>query len=139
MDKISRFGVSVETELLKRFDELIKKAGYPTRSEAIRDLIRERLVEEEWKNPEKETIGILGIVYDHEIRELTENLNRIQHQYIHTIVSSTHIHLDHHNCLEVIVMKGKSAVVKAVSDKLLSTRSVKHGKLLMTTTGKDID
>ncbi|MEA2004780.1 MAG: nickel-responsive transcriptional regulator NikR [Acidobacteriota bacterium] len=139
MDKISRFGVSVETELLKRFDELIEKAGYPTRSEAIRDLIRERLVEEEWKNPEKETIGILGLVYDHEIRELTENLNRIQHQYINTIVSSTHIHLDHHNCLEVIVMKGKSAVVKAVSDKLLSTRSVKHGKLLMTTTGKDID
>lgn len=139
MDKISRFGVSVETELLKRFDELIKKAAYPTRSEAIRDLIRERLVEEEWKNPEKETIGILGIVYDHEIRELTENLNRIQHQYIPTIVSSTHIHLDHHNCLEVVIMKGKSAVVKAVSDKLLSTRSVKHGKLLMTSTGKDID
>lgn len=139
MTKIIRFGVSVEDELLRKFDDLIEKIGYKSRSEAIRDLIRERLVSEEWKEGEKETVGILGLVYNHEIRELTENLTRIQHKHLDLIVSSTHIHLDHHNCLEVVVLKGKGSLIKKIADELLSTRSVKHGKLLMTTTGTDID
>lgn len=139
MGKVVRFGVSLEADLLKKFDHLIKSAGYKSRSEAFRTLIRERLVHEEWKDPEKETIGILGLVYSHDIRELTETLNNIQHQYIDTIVSSTHIHLDHHNCLEVIILKGKSRDIKAIAEKLLSTRSVKDGKLLQTTTGLDLD
>lgn len=139
MAKITRFGVSVETELLEKFDRLIEKMGYKSRSEAIRDLIRERLVSEEWKEEEKETVGILGLVYKHEIRELTETLTRIQHQNTDAIISSTHIHLDHHNCLEVIILKGKSALIKKIADELLSTRSVKHGKLIMTTTGSGID
>ena len=139
MAKITRFGVSVEKELLEKFDGIIEKMDYKSRSEAIRDLIRERLVSEEWKEEEKETVGILGLVYEHEIRELTETLNRIQHQHIDTIISSAHIHLDHHNCLEVIILKGKSVLIKKIADDLLSTRNVKHGKLIMTTTGSGID
>ena len=139
MAKITRFSVSVETELLEKFDGIIEKMDYKSRSEAIRDLIRERLVSEEWKEEEKETVGILGLVYEHEIRELTETLNRIQHQNIDTIISSAHIHLNHHNCLEVIILKGKSVLIKKIADELLSTRNVKHGKLIMTTTGSGID
>ena len=138
MGSVIRFGVSLNKELLKEFDSLVEKTGYKNRSEAIRDLIRERLVSEEWKEEEKETVGILGLVYDHEARELTETLIRIQHQYIDLIVSSTHIHLDHHNCLEVIIMKGKSSLIRKIADELLSTRNVKHGKLIMTTTGSEI-
>lgn len=139
MAKVIRFGVSLETELLEKFDSIIKKRGYKSRSEAVRDLIRERLVSEEWKEEEKETIGILGLVFSHETRELTEALTKLQHEYLDLIISSTHIHLDKHNCLEVIVLRGKSHLIKKISDQFLSTRSVKHGKLLMTTTGKDID
>lgn len=139
MDIITRFGVSLETDLLEKFDSLIEKTGYSSRSEAIRDLIRERLVSEEWKDEEKETVGILGLVYNHEIRELTEALTKIQHRYINIIVSSTHIHLDHHNCLEVVVLRGKSSLIKRIADELMSTRRVKHGKLIMTTTGSEIE
>jgi len=139
MARIARFGVSLETDLLEKFDSLIEKTGYSSRSEAIRDLIRERLVSEEWKDEEKETVGILGLVYNHEIRELTEALTKIQHRYINIIVSSAHIHLDHHNCLEVVVLRGKSSLIKRIADELMSTRRVKHGKLIMTTTGSEIE
>jgi len=138
MEKITRFGVSIESNLLKKFDKLINKIGYSNRSEAIRDLIRDRLVAEEWKEADKETVGILGLVYNHEKRELTENLTKIQHQHIDLVVSSTHIHLDHHNCLEVIVLRGKSSLIKKTANELLSTRSVKHGQLIMTTTGSEL-
>jgi CopG family nickel-responsive transcriptional regulator len=139
MEKISRFGVSLETSLLKKFDPLIKKLGYSSRSEAIRDLIRERLVAEEWSVGDAKTIGVLSLVYNHHIRELSEALNKIQHQNLDLIISVTHIHIDHHNCLEVIILKGKNRQIKEVSDELLSTRGVKHGKLIMTTTGSQID
>ncbi len=139
MDRVTRFGVSIETSLLEKFDSLITEIGYKNRSEAIRDLIREFLVEEEWKDEKRETVGILGIVFSHDMREITKTLNRIQHQHIDTIISSTHIHLDHHNCLEVIVLRGKSSLIRKTADTLLSTRHVKHGKLIMTTTGEGID
>jgi len=139
MEKVIRFGVSLEAELLGKFDSLIREKGYKSRSEAFRDLIREQLVCEEWKEKKKETVGILGLVYSHEERWLAKTLTRLQHKHIDLIISSTHIHLDKHNCLEVIVLKGKSYLIKNISDELLSTGSVKHGKLIMTTTGKDID
>jgi len=139
MGEITRFGVSIESGLLKKFDNLIDEKGYNNRSEAIRDLIRERLVSEEWKMADRETVGILGLVYNHETRELTENLTKIQHQHINLVVASTHIHLDRHNCLEVIVLRGKSSLIKKTADELLSTRSVKHGKLIMTTTGSELE
>jgi len=139
MDKVTRFGVSVDTGLLSQFDELIEKLGYKSRSEALRDLIREKLVSEEWKDEKADTVGILALVYSHDSRELTEILTSIQHKYLDSIVSSTHIHLDHHNCLEVIVLKGQSSLIKEISDKLLATKNVKHGRLITTTTGKEID
>lgn len=139
MEKITRFGVSIDTQLLKRFDTLIEKLGYKSRSEAFRDLIRERLVSEEWTGEKAETVGILALVYSHDARELTEILTRIQHKYLNIIVSSTHIHLDHHNCLEVIILKGRSQLIRKISDSLLTTKNVKHGKLIMTTTGQEID
>ena len=138
MGKVVRFGVSVEGELLKEFDRLIDNIGYSNRSEAIRDLIRERLVRKEWEDKDKETVGILGLVYNHEKKELTENINRIQHEYLHATISSTHIHLDKHNCLEVIILKGKSGFIRKIADELLSTKSVKHGELIMTSTGTDV-
>jgi CopG family nickel-responsive transcriptional regulator len=138
MGKVVRFGVSVEGDLLKKFDRLIENVGYSNRSEAIRDLIRERLVRKEWKDKDKETVGVLGLVYNHEKRELTEKLTRIQHEYLQATISSTHIHLDHHNCLEVIILRGKSGFIRKIADELLSTKSVKHGELIMTSTGTDL-
>ena len=138
MPKVTRFGVSLDDDLLQKFDALLDTIGYSSRSEAIRDLIRNRLVEKEWEEESKIVIGILGLTFDHEARELTEKLTKIQHHNIEAIVSSTHIHLDHHNCLEVIILKGESGLIKRISDELISTRSVKHGKLLMMTTGSQI-
>jgi CopG family nickel-responsive transcriptional regulator len=132
---IVRFGVSLESDLLQDFDSLIEKLGYRSRSDAIRHLIRGRIVSEEWDNPEEEVVGVLGLVYSHEVRELTETLTSIQHRYTRLIVSSSHIHLDAHNCLEVIIMRGRSALVRKVADALLNTKSVKHGDLITTTTG----
>jgi len=133
-----RFGVSMSSALLKSFDELLAKMGYSSRSEAIRDMIRSRLVEEEWKAADRETVGTITLVYNHEVRELTEILTSLQHQYCEQIISTMHVHLDEHNCLEVLVVKGKTSDIKKIADRLISTRGVKHGKLTMTTMGKKL-
>ncbi len=133
---VIRFGVSLDKVLLDRFDGLIGKKGYSNRSEAIRDLIRDSLVMEEWESAASETVGSITIVYSHETRELTDTLTDLQHRYHKAIISSMHIHLDEHNCLEVIVVKGKSGDIKAIADRLIGTKGVKHGKLSVTTTGK---
>jgi len=130
--KLKRFGVSMEEELLERFDRYIEKAGYKTRSEAIRDLIRDKLVEEKFKEGKKEMIGILGIVYEHEIREVEENLVSFEHKIYKRIISTIHVHLDEHTCLEVKILKGKPSELKKIKDKIISTRGVKHGGLLIT-------
>lgn len=136
---ITRFGISLESHLLKRFDSLIRKKGYASRSEAIRDLIRDSLVTEEWESYTTETVGTITLVYSHDTRELNDNLNDLQHQYHQLIKSTMHIHLDGHNCLEVIVVKGKAKDIKAVADRLIGTKGVKHGKLALTTTGKRLE
>ena len=133
---VTRFGISLESSLLKKFDRLINKKGYASRSEAIRDLIRDSLVTEEWKSDNTETVGTITLVYSHDTRELNDNLNDIQHNYHQLVISTTHIHLDGHNCLEVIIVKGRSEDIKAVADRLIGTKGVKHGKLTATTTGK---
>jgi len=138
MSKIIRFGVSLEKSLLDQFDPLIKKLGYSSRSEALRDLIREKLIDREWEAGDKETIGILSLVYNHDVRDLGDILTKIQHNHINVIISSTHIHVDHHNCLEVIILKGKAKLLKKIASELQSTRGVKHGQLSMTTTGSEI-
>jgi CopG family nickel-responsive transcriptional regulator len=139
MSKITRFGVSLESTLLEKFDQLNTQKGYKNRSEAIRDLIREKLVSEEWSASEHETVGVFSLVYDHHQRELNQTLNHIQHQHVEVIVSSTHVHIDHHNCLEVIILKGKTSIIKKITDQLASTRGVKHGKLIMTSTGSSLE
>jgi CopG family nickel-responsive transcriptional regulator len=133
-----RFGVSMDYSLLKDFDKLIAKIGYTNRSEAIRDLIRERLIQQEWQASDQETVGTITLVYDHEIHELTETLTALQHKYHKQIVSTMHIHLDEHNCLEVLIVRGKGNVIKKIADKLQSTKGVKHGKLITTTTGQKV-
>jgi CopG family nickel-responsive transcriptional regulator len=138
MPGLTRFGVSLDSELLEQFDQLIEQKGYKNRSEAIRDLIRDNLISEEWESSSSETVGVFSLVYDHHQRELNTKLTHIQHNYLEVIVSSTHIHIDHHNCLEVIILRGTAGMIKKISDELSSTRGVKHGKLIMTSTGSDI-
>ena len=138
MSELIRFGVSMDGRLLSRFDQMIAEKGYSNRSEAIRDLIRDELVEESWEEEEGEAVGTITLVYNHEIRDLTEKLIDYQHQVRGAVISSLHVHLDKHNCLEVLVVKGKGREIKEVADRLIGTRGVKHGKLVTTTTGRDI-
>jgi CopG family nickel-responsive transcriptional regulator len=139
MSGVSRFGVSIDSQLGRRFDDYIKKKGYLNRSEAIRDMIRDVLVEEQWEAGKHETVGTITIVYNHHTRELDHALTDMQHQSYHQIISVLHVHLDAHNCLEVLVVKGKSLEIKKIADRLIGTKGVKHGKLVMTTTGKELE
>lgn len=134
-----RFGVSLEDSLLERFDGLIERKGYPSRSEAIRDLIRDYFVVEDWKADTSDAVGTITIVYNHEKRELVDVLTDLQHKHYSAIISSMHIHLDEHNCLEVIVVKGKVKDIRSIADRLIATKGVKHGKLFLITTGKGLE
>ena len=136
MSTLERFGVSMEDELLARFDQVIEARGYRSRSEAIRDLVRQELVKEEWADPKAEVVGTITIVYEHHQHELSNTLADLQHQFYGLILCSTHIHLDEHNCLEVVIARGSSSRVKYVAHALISTRGVKHGQLVSTTTGE---
>jgi len=138
MGNLKRFGVSLNSDLLTKFDKLIDNKGYGNRSEAIRDLIREELVSEEWKSGNKETVGVFSLVYDHHESDISQLINNIQHNNLNIIRSSTHVHIDHHNCLEVIILKGKSKEIKKLTDQLSSTKGIKHGKLIMTSTGSGL-
>jgi CopG family transcriptional regulator, nickel-responsive regulator len=138
MKKLVRFGVSLDHHLLDDFDRLIQRRNYTNRSEALRDLIRGNLVGQEW-DENKETVGTITFVYDHHVRDLTRKLTDIQHGYQKLILSGMHVHLDHDHCLEVLVMKGKGSEIKKVSDALIATKGVKHGKLTMTSTGKGLN
>ena len=136
--RLVRFGVSMDENLLQQFDTLISRKGYANRSEAMRDLIREHLVEEEWREKGREMIGTITIVYNHHTRGLSDSLTDLQHHFHDLVISTMHLHLDEDNCLEVLVVKGKVDKIKSIADKLISTRGVKHGKLTMTTTGKEL-
>jgi len=138
MSVLMRFGVSIDSLLIKKFDALIKHKGYATRSEAIRDMIRDSLVEQEWASEDRELVGTITIVYNHHTRELDHALTDLQHQSFDQIISALHVHLDAHNCLEVLVVKGKSKDIKKIADRLIGTKGVKHGKLTMTTTGREL-
>jgi CopG family nickel-responsive transcriptional regulator len=137
MSSLIRFGVSLESDLLNKFDRHIKKHKYTNRSEAIRDLIRSELIKEEWTE-NKEVTGAITLVYDHHTRELVNKVLDVQHDYHACILSSQHIHLDHHNCFEIIVTKGKSKEIEELYQKLKSIRSVKHAGFMMATKGKDL-
>ena len=139
MADLVRFGVSIPDDLLDKFDVLIAEQGYTNRSEAIRDLIRNRFVEDEWSRSTEDVVGTVTVVYNHEQSELAQKLTEIQHRKHDLIISSVHVHLDQHNCLEVLIMRGAPTEVKKAGELLISTRGVKHGKITMTTTGKELD
>ncbi len=138
MTDLARFGISIDDRLLKRFDDLILEKGYGNRSEAIRDLIRNALVDDQWARGDEETVGTVTLVYNHHTRDLSDKLTEHQHSHHDAIISTLHVHLDAHNCLEVVVVKGKAKEVKRMADELIGTKGVKHGKLVTSTTGEDL-
>lgn len=132
-----RFGVSISEDLLDRFDEMIDERGYGNRSEAIRDMIRDRLVERAWEEDD-EVMGVVTLLYDHHKSKLSDKLTHRQHHYHDLIISTTHLHVDEDNCLELVAVKGRGSEVKEVADQLISTKGVIHGKLLATSTGEEL-
>ena len=138
MGKLTRFGVALDEELLEPFDALCAVKGYSNRSEAIRDLIRKALVAEEWQQADGQGAGTLTLVYDHHKNDLARRLTQMQHDEHDIIIATLHVHLDHHNCLEVLILKGEAARVRALADKLISCKGVKHGTFSGTTTGQDL-
>jgi len=132
MGDTTRFGISIDSDLLESFDRLIAQKGYQNRSEAIRDLIRNALVEEKTTSGQEEMVGTLTMVYNHHVRDLADKLTEQQHQHHQQVVSALHVHLDAHNCLEVLVLKGSSAEINRLADELLGVKGVKHGRLFLT-------
>ena len=136
MAETVRFGISIDERLLNRFDALIDEKGYSNRSEAIRDLIRNALVEDEWARENQEMVGTVSLVYDHHTRDLSDKLTEHQHSHHKGIISALHFHLDAHYCLEVVMIKGKARKIKKLAEELIGTKGVKHGKLMTSTTVK---
>ncbi|SRR5579871_623502 len=135
MGELSRIGVAIDSDLLRKFDRLIGGRGYTNRSEAFRDLIRDALIQQTAEKPDSQVVGTLTMVYDHHVRALSERLTEIQHESHHHVISALHVHLDHDHCLEVLVLKGKAASVRKLADALISIKGVQHGSLTITTTG----
>ena len=137
---LERIGISLEDDLLRQFDRLIAEKGYANRSEAVRDLIRAELVQRAWAEAKgrEERVVVVTLVYDHDSSSLAQKLTRIQHENHLAVVSSLHVHMDAHNCLEVIIVRGVSSKVKLIANTLLSTRGVKHGQLVSTSTGRTL-
>jgi CopG family nickel-responsive transcriptional regulator len=131
-EKIVRFGVSIEPDLLIKFDKMIKKEGYSNRSEAIRDLIRKNLIAEKSKDPNEKIIGTLTMIYDHHFGGLTDKLLDLQHDHTNEILVSTHIHIDHNNCLEVLVLKGMNKKIQNLGDNIKALKGIKHGELVIS-------
>ena len=137
MSDLERVGVSLDKALLAEFDELIRSKGYANRSEAIRDLIRIKLTETALEAPDTHAIGSVFLVYDHHEAKVAEQLTHLQHTHLLTVIASIHIHLDHHNCLEVIVLKGRVAEIQKLADKMISLKGVKLGRLSLTAVACD--
>ena len=136
---VTRFSVSLPQELLKDLTGMAKQKGYDNRSLLIADMVRDWLVEHRQAQHEnREIAGTVTIVYDHHKPHIQDLLTKIQHDHHHAIISTLHVHLDHHNCLEVIVLRGRAAEIRKMSDALIGAKGVKHGKLTITTTGKDM-
>jgi len=131
-EKITRFGVSIEPDLLNKFDAIIKRKGYTNRSEAIRDIVRKNLIIENISNSSAEVIGTLTMIYDHHSGKLTQKLLEIQHNNHNEILTTTHIHIDHNNCLEVLVLKGKAGSIQKLADTIKALKGIKHGELVIT-------
>lgn len=138
MADLERIGIAIGDDLLVEFDKLIARRGYASRSEAVRDLIRKEMVDEIAESPNAEVYGTVTLIYDHHTRLLPEKLTELQHQYHDAIMSSVHVHLDHDNCLEVILVRGKSTLVQKLANALIATKGVKHGRFMLTTSGRNL-
>ncbi len=134
---LKRFTVSMEDNLLEDFDDYITDRHYKNRSEALRDLIRGRIIEKEW-NADKDVMGVISLVYDHHQHKLQEKVTELQHDFHSQVVSTTHVHMDHHNCLEVIIVRGKAGEVRGLADSLSALRGVRNANLSMSSTGKNL-
>ena len=132
MGVLSRIGIALDSDLLNRFDASIRARGYTNRSEAFRDLIRDRLVAERTANPEATVVGTVTLIYDHRAHGIAEKLADLQHTHHGLIVSTSHAHLDHDACLEVLIVHGRSAQVERFADRLIGLKGVQHGRLVMT-------
>jgi CopG family transcriptional regulator, nickel-responsive regulator len=137
-ETVSRFSVSLPPSLLKQLDQMAREKSYDNRSLAIADMIRDHLVEHRRKFGHEEIAGTITLVYDHHKMHVQETLTDIQHDHHDVILSSVHVHLDHHNCLEVLLVRGRADVIRRIADQLIAAKGVKHGKLTVTTTGKDL-
>lgn len=134
---LKRFTVSMEDSLLTDFDDFIQERHYQNRSEALRDLIRDRIIEKEWQ-ADKNVMGVISLVYDHHQPKLQEKVTELQHDFHHQIVSTTHVHMDHNNCLEVIIVRGKARQVRGLADNLRALRGVRNSNLSMSSTGENL-
>jgi len=132
MGILSRIGVALDSDLLKQFDRWMKKNGYTNRSEAFRDLIRERLVGEQTSSPNAVVVGSVTLIYDHHAHGVGEKLTELQHEHHDLVVSTSHAHLDHDSCLEVLIVHGKSAAVEGFASNLIALKGVQHGRLVKT-------
>ena len=137
-ESAARFSVSLPPKLLRDLDRMTREKGYDNRSLAVADMIRDRLVEHHQKFGTGEIAGTITLVYDHHRQHVQSTLTDIQHDHHEVIISSLHVHLDHHNCLEVLVVRGKAEVIKTIADELIAAKGVKHGKLTVTSSGKDL-
>ncbi len=137
---LERIGVSLEDELLAQFDRLIAARGYENRSEAIRDLIRDALVQRQWSESEgkEERVAVATLVYDHDSQSLAQKLAHLQHENHKAVVSALHVHMDAHNCLEVLVLRGRGKDIVRMGEGLVATKGVKYGRLVPATTGQDL-
>ena len=132
MGELSRIGIALDSDLLKRFDGSIEKSGYTNRSEAFRDLIRDRLVREQTAAPDATVVGTVTLIFNHHASGITEKLTEAQHEHHDLVVSTSHAHLDHDSCLEVLIVHGKSAAVEQFASNLIALKGVQHGKLVMS-------
>jgi CopG family nickel-responsive transcriptional regulator len=140
MSDLSRFSISTEEDLLQNFDQLIARQGYGNRSEAFRDLMRDALIKSKIEDSPQtgEVLGTLTLVYDHHASDLSDKMNDLQHRYYNLVVSVLHVHVNHDDCMEVIVLRGEIGQVRSVSESLLTLRGVKHGKLFVTLPAQQI-
>lgn len=137
MSQLVRLSLSIEESLLEHLDNMAKCSGYTNRSEFVRDLVRERLVKEEWE-ANAQVVATLTLIYDHKVRLLNEKLNEIQHQYHDLVLASTHVHLDGEKCVESIMMRGRAGDIKDITDVLRKNKGIYHAALSMSSTGKDL-
>ena len=137
MGELVRFGVSMDARLLDVLDGLVERRGYGNRSEAVRDLIRAEHVRDTWQKGNQAVVGTLTLVYDHHVPEIGDRLTRLQHDHGGLVHSTMHVHLSHQMCLEVVVLRGRASKVRALADRLIAARGVKHGRLVATT-GEDL-